>query len=88
MLVEALLESLLEHSGDKMVCMQCIVQISDPFRGLTVTRVYNTVEPAQRNAVQTASYKAHYCQSQGFVGAFWCSIHIFGIQMTTAWLEK
>lgn len=75
MLVVAPLKSLQEHSGDKTVCVQCMVQISDSFKGLTVTELYNTVEPARHNAVETASYKAHYCQSHGFVGAFWCSIY-------------
>lgn len=74
--MEALLKSLQKHTGDKTVRVQCIVQISDSFRASTDTKLYNAVEPAQHNAVQTASYKAHYCQSHGFVGAFWCSIYI------------
>lgn len=76
------MESLLECLADKI--QECVYAlcgtgaVSDPFRGLNVTtRLDNTAEPAQHNAVrpvdivQSTSYPVTRIH-----GAFWCSMHI------------
>lgn len=73
MIVEALLESLLQCSGDNI---QKTEAISDPFRGLNVpTRLYNT-RSAQCSKASGHSTKHIYLVTR-ICGAFWCSIYTF-----------